>query len=65
MRQSKNKDNVAKENMNVQKFNNEIKLKINRRFVQNLEKYKQKSESVSNSFNSRIIEVKQALEKFT
>lgn len=63
-RKEKSQDSNAKERMNTQKFISEAQLRINQKFTRNLEKYQQKQETVSTSFNSRINEVNEALNKY-
>lgn len=48
----------------MQKFIGETQIKINQKFSRNLEKYQQKVESVAGSFNTRLVEVNQALDKY-
>ena len=64
-RKEKMQDSTAKERMNTQKFISEAQLRINQKFTRNLEKYQQKQETVSSSFNNRISEVNEALNKYT
>jgi len=50
--------------MNIQKFISETQLKINQRFTKNLEKSQQKAETLSTSFNNRMTEVNEALDRY-
>jgi len=50
--------------MNIQKFISETQLKVNQRFSKNQEKSQQKAEVVSTSFNNKMNEVNEALDRY-